>query len=63
MAFNLTAKWCKGDDYRVPDALSHLSLWEPQKEDALSEYDEESLLVLSATETGAIVSEDNHNNV
>ena len=29
MAFNLTAKWCKGDTNRASDALSHYPVWKP----------------------------------
>ena len=29
MAFNLTAKWCKGDTNRAPDALSRYPVWKP----------------------------------
>ena len=63
MAFNLTAKWCKGDTNKAPDALSRYPVWEPQKADALAEYDEENLPEVSAAEIRAIVSEDAQDNI
>ena len=63
MAFSLTAKWCKGDTNKAPDALSHYAVWEPQQADALAEYDEENLPELSAAEIRAIVSEDAQDNI
>ena len=37
MAFNLTAKLCKRDTNKAPDALSCYPVWEPQQEDDLAE--------------------------
>ena len=31
MAFNLIAKWYKGDTNKAPDALSRYPVWEPQQ--------------------------------
>ena len=63
MAFNLTAKWCKGDTNRAPDALSRYPVWKPHQSDSLAEYDEDNLPGLSAAEIRAIVNEDNHSNI
>ena len=62
MAFNLTAKWCKGDNNRAPGALSRYPVWEPHQLDSLAEYDEDKLPGLSAAEIRAIFN-DNHNNI
>ena len=63
MAFNLTAKWCKGDTNRTPDALSPYPVWELHQSDSLAKYDEDNLPQLSAAEIRAIVNEDNHSNI
>ena len=63
MAFNLTAKWCKGDTNRAPDALSRYPVWESHQSDSLAEYDEDNLPGLSVAEIRAIVNEDNHSNI
>ena len=57
MAFNLTAKLCKGDANREPDALSCYPVWEPHQSDSLAKYDEDNLPGLSAVEIKAIVNE------
>ena len=62
MAFNLTAKCCKGDTNRAPDALSRYPVWEPYQSDSLAEHDEDNLPGFSAAEIRAIVN-DNHNNI
>ena len=62
MAFNLTAKWCKGLTNRAPDALFCYPVWEPHQSDFLAEYDEDNLPGLPAAEIRAIVN-DNHNNI
>ena len=56
IAFSVTAKWCKGDTKRAPDALSCYPVREPHQSDSLARYDEEKLPELSA----AIVHKDNH---
>ena len=63
MAFNLTAKFCKGDTNKALAALSHYPVWEPHQSDSLAEYDEVNFPGLSAAEIRAIVNEDNHNNI
>ena len=63
MAFNLTAKWCKGNTNSAPDALSRYPVWEPHQSDSLVKYDEENLPGLLAAEIRAIVNEGNHINI
>ena len=63
MAFNLTAKWCKGDTNRAPDVLSCYPVRKRHQSDSLAEYDEDNLPGLSAAEIRAIVNEDNHSNI
>ena len=63
MAFNLIAKWCKGDTNKTSDTLFHYPVWEPQQADALDEYDEENLPELPLVETWGKVGKDNHDNV
>ena len=58
MAFNFTAKWCKGSCNGAPDALSRNLVWEPQQADALAEYNEENLPEPSAAEIRNIITED-----
>ena len=63
MAFNLTAKWCKGDTNRAPDALSCYPVWKQHQSDSLAEYDADNLPGLSAAEIRAIDNADNHSNI
>ena len=62
MAFNFTAKWCKGSNNSTPDALSRNSVWELCQADALAEYDEENLPEPSAAEVRALLDEHSYNN-
>ena len=62
MAFNFTAKWCKGSTNSAPNALSRNPVWEPCQADALAEYDEENLPESSAAEVKALLDEHGHDN-
>ena len=41
MAYNFTAKWCKGSTNAAPDALSRYPVLEPNQEDMIAECDED----------------------
>jgi len=58
MAFNFTAKWCKGNTNRAPDALSRNPVWKPQQVDALAEYDEDNQPEPSAAEIRSIINQE-----
>ena len=59
MAFNFTAKWCKGNTNR---ALSHNPVWKPQQVDALAEYDEDNQPEPSAAEIRSIINQSSQEN-
>ena len=63
MAFNLTAKWCKGNTNGAPDTLCLYPVWELHQSDSLAEYHEDNLSGLLAAEIRTIVNEGNHNNI
>ena len=62
MAFNFTAKWCKGSTNSAPDTLLCNPVWEPCQADALAEYDEENLPEPSAAEVRVLQVEHSHDN-
>ena len=62
MAFNFTAKWCKGNTNGAPDALSRNPVWKPQQVDALAEYDEDNQPEPSAAEIRSIINQSSQEN-
>ena len=56
MAYNFTAHWTKGSNHNTPDALSRNPVSDPQLEDMLAEFDDQSNLAMSTSEIRAITS-------
>ena len=54
MAYNFTAHWTKGSSHNAPDALSRNPVSDPQSEDTLAEFDDQSNLAMSTSEIRAI---------
>ena len=50
IAYNFTAKWCKGSTNAVPDALFCYPVLEPKQEDMMGECDEDHNLAPSIAE-------------
>jgi len=54
MAYNFTAKRCKGNVHAAPDALSHHPVLAPTQEDSMAEVGEDHNPELSITEIRAL---------